>query len=83
MAKPKPQTIVRVARPPSPLPDYIRRAHRHLEKGQFDPVTTTPVNHPQTHFAFRIPTDLLALTLSEVRVKAIKEVLLVYRHKPR
>lgn len=58
----------RVAR----LPIFIKRAQRHLEKGKFTPISTG------THHTFRVPTDLLSLTLPQAIVDTIEELCLVY-----
>ena len=61
----------RVAR----VPMFIRRAQRHLEKGKFSPISTG------THQTFRVPTDLLSLTLPQAIVDTIEELDLVYSRK--
>jgi hypothetical protein len=78
MAKPKSQLVIHATRGKVTLPGYIQRAHRHLEKGQFNPLNTNADAHIKL---YRIPTDILALTLTEKCIKPVKEVILGYRQK--
>ena len=68
----KPITV-QVNRTRVDLPGYVKRAHRHLEKGIFVPLWKG------TTWGYQVPTDILRLTLDQKLVDSIEEVKLVYR----
>ena len=71
--KGKKPIIVQVNHAKVDFPGYVKRAHRHLEKGQFIPQWQGDT------YGYLVPTDILCLTLDPKLVDAIEEVKLVYR----
>jgi hypothetical protein len=67
--------IVQLNHGKADFPEYIKRAQRHLEKGQFIP------QWKGTTWGYQVPTDILRLTLDSKLVDQIEEVVLVYINK--